>query len=92
MKTSQTEAILEHLKSGKTITPIEALNLYGSFRLAARISDLRQQGHNIITEGKDQWAVYRLVDGVSKAVPASSFCIQNDLISVPPTVYNEFLQ
>ena len=35
---SQTTEILSHLKQHKTITAIEALKLYGCFRLAARIS------------------------------------------------------
>ena len=45
---SQSEQILKHLKDGGQITPIEALEHFGCFRLAARISDLRKQGHNII--------------------------------------------
>lgn len=44
---SQSKQILAHLQAGKSITPIEALNLYGCFRLGARIYDLIQQGHNI---------------------------------------------
>lgn len=47
---TQEEAILEHLKSGKSLTPVEALNFYGCFRLAARIDDLRKSGHFIETE------------------------------------------
>jgi hypothetical protein len=47
---SQERAILAHLKSGKSITPIDALNLYGCFRLGARIKNLREEGHNIITD------------------------------------------
>ncbi|MBQ1819186.1 MAG: hypothetical protein II120_03210 [Bacteroidales bacterium] len=49
---SQCSAILEHLKKGLSITPIEALSLCGCFRLAARIHDLRhKQGFdNIVTE------------------------------------------
>lgn len=49
---SQCSAILEHLKKGLSITPLEALSLCGCFRLAARIHDLRhKQGHdNIVTE------------------------------------------
>ena len=46
---SQNQAVLRHLKIYSTITPIEALNLYGIFRLGARIHDLRQKGHNIDT-------------------------------------------
>lgn len=47
---TQTDAILEHLLSGKSITPLEALNLYGCFRLAARIKDLRKLGYGIETK------------------------------------------
>ena len=47
---SQTARILTDLKSGKTITPIEALNNHGCFRLAARIHRLRERGWPIKTE------------------------------------------
>lgn len=46
---SQEFAILSHLKEQKSITPIDALNQYGCFRLGARIHELKQQGHNIQT-------------------------------------------
>ena len=36
---SQNERILAHLKKGKKITPLDALEKFGCFRLAARISD-----------------------------------------------------
>lgn len=59
---SQEEAILNHLKSGQSLTPIDALNLYGSFRLAARIDGLRREGYDIQTEivkgNKKRWARY----------------------------------
>ena len=44
---SQSEAILAHLQSGESLTPIQALLLFGSNRLAARVYELRQLGHNI---------------------------------------------
>lgn len=44
---SQSAQILAHLKAGKTITPMEALFLCGSFRLGARIWDLRAEGYDI---------------------------------------------
>jgi hypothetical protein len=49
---SQNDKILTHLRKAKSkgITPIEALADYGCFRLAARIRDLRDDGHNIITK------------------------------------------
>ena len=46
---SQCSDILNHLKHGP-ITAVEALNSYGCFRLAARIKDLREDGHEIETQ------------------------------------------
>tara|TARA_B100001093_G_C26469350_1_gene859902 strand:+ start:95 stop:337 length:243 start_codon:yes stop_codon:yes gene_type:complete len=47
---SQNTQILSYLKQGKKITPIDALNKFGCFRLSARILDLRKSGHPIITQ------------------------------------------
>ena len=47
---TQNQLILSHLKTNKGITAMEALNQYGCFRLAARINDLRNDGHDITTE------------------------------------------
>lgn len=62
---SQNEQILQHLKRGRKITPLDALNKFGCLRLAARISDLRGQGHVISTENltKDgkTFASYKMV-------------------------------
>lgn len=44
---TQEDAILKHLQKGKTITPLEALTLYGCLRLGARIWDLRKKNHHI---------------------------------------------
>ena len=49
MSNTQKENVLNLLKSGKSITPLEALQEYGCFRLADRIFVLRQDGYNIIT-------------------------------------------
>ena len=46
---SQYQKILAHLKKKKTITPMEALNLYGCFRLASRINEMRDDGIKILT-------------------------------------------
>jgi hypothetical protein len=35
------------MKTGKTITPLQALQWFGCMRLAARIRDLRDDGHDI---------------------------------------------
>lgn len=45
---SQCEKILIHLQAGKSINPIQALNLYGCFRLGARIYDLKKLGLKLI--------------------------------------------
>lgn len=52
MKTIQSQAkrILEYLKAGNGITPIDALDLFGCFRLGARIADLKKMGYDIVTE------------------------------------------
>lgn len=47
---SQCDAILQHLKQGHKITPIDALNLFGCFRLGARLADLKKRGYAIISE------------------------------------------
>lgn len=47
---SQAKRILAYMQEGHHITPIDALNLFGSFRLGARIADLRADGHDIKSE------------------------------------------
>ena len=44
---TQAELILNHLNECGFITPLDALNLYGCFRLAARVHELKKQGHPI---------------------------------------------
>jgi len=47
---SQSEQILRHLREVGPLTPLDALNLFGCFRLGARIYDLKAEGHDIQTE------------------------------------------
>lgn len=63
---SQKQAIMEYLLDGHSITPLEALEMFGCFRLGARIADLRKLGMNIQNDnprdpvtGK-RYAKYRL--------------------------------
>lgn len=44
---TQNQLILDHLKAGHILTQMDALKIAGCFRLAARIFDLRAQGHDI---------------------------------------------
>lgn len=46
---SQCDLILNDLKLGHTVTPLKALDRWGCFRLAARVKNLRDQGHKIHT-------------------------------------------
>jgi len=48
-KLTKSKMVLSHLKSGQTITSLDAINLYGATRLSAIIFNLRQRGLNIAT-------------------------------------------
>jgi hypothetical protein len=47
---NQSQMILDHLRLGNGITALDSLRLYGVLRLAARIEDLRKEGHTILTQ------------------------------------------
>lgn len=49
---SQANKILDYM-ADKPIDPMIALEKFGCFRLAARINDLRNEGHSIITLKKE---------------------------------------
>lgn len=61
---SQNAAILKHLESGKTLTPLEALRLFSCLRLAARIEQLRMN-HTIecrmVKRNGKRFGEYRMV-------------------------------
>ena len=66
MKTtpSQNSRILKHLMKGKTLNPLQALNLFDCFRLSARVKNLKHDGFPIlttmITKGGKRFAQYSL--------------------------------
>ena len=47
---SQNALIKGWLLNGYSITPMEALNLFGCFRLSARIANLRDEGLAVVTD------------------------------------------
>lgn len=49
-KPTQNQRILDYIKEFGSITQLEALRDLGVMRLASRISDLRRQGYNIVSE------------------------------------------
>ena len=61
---TQNKEIIRYLTKGNKITPIEALNRFGCFRLSARILDLRKLGFDIkteyVTKNKKTYAEYSL--------------------------------
>lgn len=62
---SQREQILAHLKKGRPITQLKAIELFGCMRLAARVEELRDRGEPIVTEriveGDRSFASYRRI-------------------------------
>jgi len=61
---SQNREILRYLKAGHSLTPIDALAIFKTFRLASRISDLKKEGHPIkstlIHDGDKYYASYKI--------------------------------
>lgn len=47
---TQKEKIREYLLNGGTLTPLDALEKFGCFRLATRIFELKKEGLDIRTE------------------------------------------
>ena len=47
---SQNALIKGWLLNGYSITPMEALNMFGCFRLSARIANLRDEGFAVVTD------------------------------------------
>ena len=64
-KKTQKDKIFEYLKAGNSITPIEALERFGCFRLAAVIWKIRQEKHVYTTMVKNKhgysFAKYSLI-------------------------------
>ena len=57
-RASKAQVILEELRRGPAST--STLARIGGVRFGARICELRQQGYKIITEGRADYAIYRL--------------------------------
>ena len=47
---SQKDMVLGYLMAGKTLTAIEALNLFGCMSLSQRVGNLKRAGHPIQSE------------------------------------------
>lgn len=64
MKRSQSDRIIDHLATGRPLTPLVALRRFSCFRLGARVYELKRQGHRItsrlVKRGDAHVAEYRL--------------------------------
>lgn len=60
----QAQAILAAMLEGQTVSPMDAMRLCGSWRLAARCHDLRACGWNVqserVSDGERVFATYRI--------------------------------
>lgn len=61
---SQRLQIQRYLASGRTLTPLQALEKFHCFRLAARVAEIKAAGHPVSTEmvqlGNTRIARYRI--------------------------------
>jgi hypothetical protein len=64
MSRSQRDRILDYLATGRSLSPLVALDRFGCFRLGARVHELRQAGHDIraklVKFGGKRYASYSL--------------------------------
>lgn len=49
MSTNHQAQVLNHLKTGKTLSQAEAIYHFDCYRLSAVVERLRKQGHDIVT-------------------------------------------
>lgn len=55
---TQNQMVLNFLSTGRTITSLEALDMFGCFRLPSRINELKKLGHSIesqLVERNGKW-------------------------------------
>ena len=53
MTKTQNQQVYDYLKAGNGITALDAQNEFGIMRLAARIADLKAEGHKIVAQKVD---------------------------------------
>lgn len=74
---SQRVRVKNYLEAGNKLTPIEALDKFGCFRLAAVIHVLKKDGMNILsyihTHGGKKYAVYEHVPEGDVKKPKSNW-------------------
>jgi hypothetical protein len=97
MNTASQEArILKYLEAGHTLTPLDALEKFGCFRLGARIFGLKRRGHFIETEivernGK-RVAMYFMPEKkkAGREKPISAFSCEQQLLPYQQQQFRSF--
>lgn len=73
-KKSQNQIIADYLKSGRTLTSLQAFRLCGTMCLAQRIANLRNAPYNLdidtkmVYKGRRNYAVYSLKTEVKQTI------------------------
>ncbi len=63
---TQKARILAHLREGETLTQDQGRELFGAMRVASRVSELRKEGHLILSLRRaDNTAVYLLLEATT---------------------------
>lgn len=66
IKLNKKDRVLSFLKTGEPLTAVQAHHYCGTIHLSQIVSDLKKEGHNIVSSKKrdlegDQYVVYRMV-------------------------------
>ena len=88
---TQRDNIKKHLKDGYSLTALEALSLFGAYRLAAHIEVLRKRGMPIVTTMNTDvtgrtYARYSLNKSVAAAIASSVQLLKTNDVPGPYTV------
>tara|TARA_R110000850_G_scaffold235571_2_gene360401 strand:+ start:927 stop:1154 length:228 start_codon:yes stop_codon:yes gene_type:complete len=70
---TQTSDIIDYLKDGNKLTQKEAINLFGCYRLASRICELKKYGYDIKSKKINVPTRYFKRNGLIKTVQISEY-------------------
>ena len=81
---SQNEQIRQHLEAGNSITPLEALSLFGCLRLGARIHNLKAAGMAICSRLVEQNGKHFSEYSLAKMIVIGSILFSSCITSLKP--------
>jgi len=77
---TQTSDIIDYLQAGNKLTQKEAINLFGCYRLASRICELKKYGYDVKSNKINVPTRYFKRDGSIKSVQISEYEILTNTI------------